>query len=357
MKNKTFELNPLLDLAFLKKKTINCNCDDMDYNSPIIFQSEIDNIFYLIYTNDKNNSILSYDIDNNNQMWEIKNIDKIKNIIYYFDEINKRDLIIIISSNSLIIWNVINLDMLLDIKKIYQNTYLNSACILNYNNNNYIFTIDETGENYSAKSTLIKVFDFNGKKINEIKMSSIIPNNSYSQKYFIETYYDIKLSKCFIILSQKYSLISYDYNIGKLLHEYNKYSFNKDLLQIIIFDNKKDKKTELIVTDKKQILIWNFHTGKLLKSIGIIGEIQNIILWNGNYFFATFECCEIKLLEKKNGLFCKILKCGEDSIITGTKMIHSKYGECLISLSFDDNDIQKMNIKIWKNRKNIKYQK
>ena len=53
-------------------------------------------------------------------------------------------------------------------------------------------------------------FDLNGKKINEIK------NSKYNISV-IETYYDKKLNKNFIIVVSNDALRSYDYNGNKIL--------------------------------------------------------------------------------------------------------------------------------------------
>ena len=77
-------------------------------NSISVFKS-IDDILYLIYGN-KNNSIISYNLNNNQIFTEIKNAhdETITNIRHYFDSINKRDLILSISCeyNNLKIWDI-----------------------------------------------------------------------------------------------------------------------------------------------------------------------------------------------------------------------------------------------------------
>ena len=86
----------------------------------IIFKS-INNILYLIFTN-RNKSIISYNIIDNKRINEIKNAHEnyISSFRYYLDNINKRDLIISISSddNNIKLWNFNNLDLILNIKNI-----------------------------------------------------------------------------------------------------------------------------------------------------------------------------------------------------------------------------------------------
>ena len=76
-----------------------------------IFKS-LNNILFLIYT-DKNKSIISYDLINYKKINHIKNAHnfQITNFQYFFDKINKTDLIISISdsNNNLKLWNVVNI--------------------------------------------------------------------------------------------------------------------------------------------------------------------------------------------------------------------------------------------------------
>ena len=106
-------------------------------NTFIVFKS-INDILYLIYTNE-NKSLISFNIIENNLINEIKNAhnEYITNIRYYYNKTNKRDLILSIScnDNNIKIWNINNLECLLNLTNIYKTGYLYSACFLNDNNN------------------------------------------------------------------------------------------------------------------------------------------------------------------------------------------------------------------------------
>ena len=82
-------------------------------NTFTVFKS-INDILYLIYTNE-NKSLISFNIIENNLINEIKNAhnEYITNFRYYYNETNKKDLILSISCNDnilkygiLTIWNV-----------------------------------------------------------------------------------------------------------------------------------------------------------------------------------------------------------------------------------------------------------
>ena len=173
-------------------------------NTFTIFKS-INDILYLIYSN-KNNSIISYNLNNNKILNEIKkaHINYITSFRNCFDNINKRDLIMSISfyDNNIKLWNINNYECLLNIKNINKNGWLFSACFLNDKNKIYIITSKFYFNEVIDNS--IKIFDIKGNKINEI-------NDSNESIYFTDTYYDNKYSKNYIISGNIGQVKSYDY--------------------------------------------------------------------------------------------------------------------------------------------------
>ena len=283
----------------------------------------LNNIFILIYST-QHKSIISYDIIHNLKINEIKDAHK-KYICYFkhfLDLINKRDLILSLSSddNNIKIWNNINFECLINIKNVNINGYLHSACFLKYNNQIYIISSNASND-YKIKSESIKVFDLKGNKINEI-------NDSNEKTNFIDSYYDIKLSKYFIIICTDNYSKSYDYDQNK---KYQEYCDNTGSSYIIV--NKNEEITELIESNiDGNIRIWNFHSGLLLKKIKVSDDmLKEICLWDNEYLFAA--CCdkEIKLIEYNKGKTIKSLKGHKDKVLSIKKIIHYHYGECLLS--------------------------
>ena len=192
MSNKeNFSSNPneiefLIDLPSTIESFSSLSID----NTISVFKS-IDDLIYLIYSN-KKFSIITYDLVENNKKCEIKNAHKtyITNLRHYLDNENKADIIISISSkdSNIKLWNINNLECLLNLEKIYNNGFLYSACILFDNNKKYIIT-----SNFQIMSfhLYIKVYDFNGNKIKEIDNGATL---------FIDTYYDKNFSKNYIII-------------------------------------------------------------------------------------------------------------------------------------------------------------
>ena len=308
-------------------------------NTFSIFKS-INDILYLVYSK-QNKSIILYNIINNKRIKEIENAHKkdITNIRYYLDKINKRDLILSISAfdNDIKLWNIYNsnINCFLNIKNINKYCYLDSACILNDNNHNYIVTSHDNDFNCEN----IKIFDFNGNKIKEI-------NNSNDTTYFIDNFYDNKLSKNYILTGNKGYIKSYDYNKNEI---YKKYSSNEGCHFSIIINKSKDRIKIIESSDNGNLRIWDFHSGELLKMIKVSNEgLREICQWDKVYIFIGCDDKTIKLIELKNGNIIKELKGHNNKVITIKKIIHPKYGKCLISQGTKENTI-----KLWMNNSSI----
>ena len=322
---------------------------DID-NSFCIFKS-INDIYYLIYANEYNSSI-SYNIIDNKKIIEIKNFDNnygennnintfnnmnnITNFRHFLDKNNKRDLIISISAsqNNIKIWDINNWECLINLDNINKSGILLSACLLNNNNYNYIIT---TNTNFLGVNEFIKIFDFNGKKIKEI--------NYFNENiYHIETFYDNKSSKIYIVTANDGCVISYDYNNDKIYH---KYSENDKKRHYSLIINKEEKLIKIIESSlDSNIRIWNFDSGELLKKINIMNnKLYGLCLWNNEYLFVGCEDNSIKLIDIKNGIIVKELFGYNNKIISIQKIILPKFGKSLISIGGKKSDI-----KLWVNK-------
>ena len=320
-------------ISFFRDLTNDSYSSVYSVNAFSIFKS-INNVLYLIYTI-SNNSIISFNIIRNEELNEIKNAHN-KNITYfkhYLDDINKRDLIMSISTydNNIKIWDIYNWENILDIKKVNNLGRLYSASFLKDNNNIYIIT-----SNDYIISEKIKVYDLKGNKIKEI-------NDSNEPTFFIDVYYDDKLNKKYIISGNERYIKSYDYEINKVYNIYNSQD-NYYHSDIIIYD--KEKIIKLIESSwDGNIRIWSFHSGELLNTIQVCTEdsLLCIDLWNRDYLFVGCSDKTIKLIDLKIGKTIKNLQNYNDSIITIKKFKHPDFGECLISQGFQNEQI-----KLWK---------
>ena len=323
------------NIKFENILTIETNTSQYLDNTFCLFNS-IDNIIYLIYSNN-NCSIISYNLIDNKKINVIKKAhdSNISNFRHYYDKNNKRDLILSISSkeNNIKLWNINNWECLLNILKIYAYGEVFSACFLNENNNIYIITSDGSSNFFP-----IKVFDLNGNKIKEI-------NNSNDSTEFIDNYYDKKLNKNYIITGNVDSVKSYDYKENKKYYNYGD-GFNEFHYSIIINNN--EEIVKLIESSLEgNIKIWNFHNGKLLKKIKVCNcWLNGICLYNDEYLFVGSDDNTMRLVELKKGKIIKTIIGHKKCVISIKKIYHPIYGECLVSQGAENDSI-----KIWKIKK------
>lgn len=333
MNNNLFSSFPK-NIKFLRDFDINDVYSPLNLDNSISIFKSINNIFYLIYSTEKI-SIISYNIIQNKKMSQIKKAHKseIIQLKHYLDKINKRDLLLSLSSFCLKLWNIINFECIFKIKS--NTRYIISACMLIDNNQNYII---EKKYLYEYNQEPIHVYDLKGNKINDIK-------DSMEYCYFIDIYYDIKNSKNYIITGNKGILKSFDFNKNEVYNIYDNKYYGDNNLSVTI-NQKKDIIQIIGSCTSGYIVIWNFNTGELLKEIKISIALFGICLWNENYLFVGHSNGTIILIDLNNGEEVKVLK-GHKNFVIGIKKIYiSQYGECLIS-NGSEND----KIKIWVNEK------
>ena len=293
----------------------------------IIFLS-IDNILNLICSNG-GSSIICYNLVDNKKIIEIKNkyYYQIINFRHYLDKKNYRDLVLLMFSQFVIeLFNVNNWELILKIDN-YIDELSCSACFLNNNDKIYIISSSGTWSRPGDDSNFnenIRVYDIEGSKLKETKTNNIT--------HFIDSYYENKNSKSYIITGNEGYIMSYEYNS---LKKYFKYSDSKKynyLFSTII--NSKKEETQLIEPSiDGYIRIWNFHTGKLLYKIQVCRKngLGSINLWNDNYLFAATRDKTIKLIDLKNGKIINELTGHNRGVSLIKKVVHPIYGECLIS--------------------------
>ena len=308
-------------------------------NTFAIFES-INKILYLIYST-INKSIICYDINEQKIIKELNNYhnEYITNFRHYFEEKNKRDLMLSISQidNNIILWNVDNWECLLNIPHSNDSGLIYSSCFIYDNNQSYIVT---SNCNWDENSEFIKIYDFNQNKIKEIKDSNEIT-------FFIDVFYDNLLSINYIITGNYNFIKSYNYNSNTIYHKYfDKNNNSDDNSHFIVITFKDNGILKLIESCNDGIIrIWNFHNGELISRIKINdGNIYGMCLWNNYNLFVGCNDRKIKLINLKNELIMKCLEGHNNDILTIKKIIHPKYGECLISQGLGNDQI-----KLWKN--------
>ena len=247
--------------------------------------------------------------------------------------------------NNIKIWSINKLEFLLNINNINRVGFLKSASFLNYNNQIFIVT---SNYSHSENADPIKIYDFNGNKIKEIRYAN---NNTF----YIDTYYDIDTKINYIITGNYGYVKSYDYNNDKKYHKYkeNKHIDKYEHYNIIV--NKKEDIVNLIdTTENGLIRIWNFHSKELINKIKVsnndYSNLYGICLWNNDYL--SVGCGNfIKIVDLENEEVISTLVGHNFNVITIKTINHPKYGECIVSQDLYDGQI-----KLWVNKINkIKY--
>ena len=231
-----------------------------------IFKSVNDDEFYIIYISNPINGLISYNLIDYKIINKIKNAHdkKIVDIRHFGDKINKNDVILSATIYSNIkLWNFTHWECLLNLETIYSKGYMYSTCFLTENNLNYIITCHCT-----SHCEPIKVYDFYGNNIKEIFESN-------EEAFYVDSYYDIELSKTFLITCNKGFIKSYDFKNNILFQKYfdeeqTKVDFYRD---IIIYSDEKLIKLIKLISPKNYfyIRIWDFHKGNILDKI----ELKN----------------------------------------------------------------------------------
>ena len=340
--NNLFYSNPK-DISLVKDITNKSFCKYTQFAESFIIFNSINNIYYLVYTNICFSIIFHNLIDNKmvNEIKKAHDLD-ITSFRHYLDKINKRDLILSTSfkDNNIKVWNVNNLECLINIEKVNEFGCLLSACFLNDNNQIYIVTSNYRLINLS-RAEFIKVFDLNGKKIKDI-------NNKKKSIIFIDSFYDNKLSKNIIITSQIDSIVAFDYNSNQIYKIYSDiYDINyRNNIIVVNFQEEK-----LFIESSKDgiIRIWSFYSGILLNKIKVVEKynLSYICLWNNNYLFTGCSNNLIKLIDLNKGKVVNELKGHNNEVKVIKKFIHPQLGECLISQGLEDGCI-----KLWINKNN-----
>ena len=100
----------------------------------------------------------------------------------------------------------------------------------------------------------------------------------------------------------------------------------------------------LIESDGKgYIRIWNFNTAELLKTIASHSSVnlRGICQWNDRYLFGAGNDNQVKLFDLEEGKFVTSFKSHTSTVCTIEKIMHPKYGGCLVTQALDGK------LKLW----------
>ena len=344
-KNKD-ELEQLKNMQIIETITADAYTNYILDSSFIVFTST-QGILYLIYLS-KKNTIIIFNLNDNKKIVELNHVHKtnITGFKHFLDKKNKRDLFMSISSedNTIIVWDLNNLQNILNIVNINKGGMLSSACFLDDKDKDtfYIVTSNCSQSPFYINFDPIKIFDSKGQQIKEIKESN-------ERTYYMDAYYDNIISNKNYIVTCNFNYIkSYNYENNKL---YKKY-YDKDEGAHFTFNiyDYSDKQINIIESSNiGTIRIWNFHTGELLNKIVVNNKrLFSICLWNKECLFSGCDDGNVYLFEMKNGNwnFEQNFEVYKGSFaLTLKKIKMEKYGECLISKGFQNNQIKILGFK------------
>ena len=323
------------DIQFSENLTKDSYADDSGLVNTFTVFNSINNILYLIYSN-RSKSIICYDLLSKKIKKELKTYSNkyITSIRHYLDEKNTRDIIMSISSddNNIKLWNINNYEMILNLQKVNNKGYLFSGCFLKDNNQSYIVS---SNLDWNSNMEPIKIFDFEGNKIKQIK-------DSNDKTMFIDTFYDKKMNKNFVIACNENYIKSYDYNMNELYHKY--YDNENGTHNHFVIKSNEEKIKMIESCNDGNVRIWDFHSGLLINKIkGVNKPLIALCLWNNSYIFVGCKDNKIKLVDIKKGVVVKSFDGHNQTVLTIKKINHPQFGESLVSQGYMDDQI-----KFWK---------
>ena len=352
--NKKFEIEPTSLNSVYNLVNDSYNIDYLD-NTFTLYSSKND-CLYLIYATE-NKAIKCYSFGQQKIIKDIKNAhdDYITNFRHCFNKKLDKDLIMSISGwiNNIKIWDGNSWNCLLNITNVNNNGYLFSSAFLviknfvpnlisNSNKLTEEYYIISSNRNHMGSSEHIKIFDLNGKLISKFPESN-------DNTCFIDTFCEKEKSgnkenlKYYIITGNTGYVKAYDYFKKKLFLKYQEKENKSDHLCVVI--KKLDDVIKLIESCADGFIrIWGFHSGELIGKIECKNGLLGICVWNGDYLFTGCKDNSIKLIDIKNLKIVKSLTGHNNFVCTIRKIVHPKYGGCIITQSWHNDDI-----KIWMN--------
>ena len=306
---------------------------DVDY-SFAAFISIKNNNAYIIYS-DIHKYIYCHNLTNNKKENCIKNahIEPISSIRYYYN--NKKEYIMSISykNRQVKIWKFNSWEEIVNIKEIYPEGFLYSACFLKDKHKIYFLTSNWIDTN---SADLIRIYDLQGKRVNVI-------NGSNENVLLMDNYFDRENNTNYIIISNKGYIKSYNYNKKEL---YSKYQDIGNISKINSFIIYKDNNILKIIesSDNGTIRLWNFHSCSLINKFTLENIwFGGICLYNIDHILVGCGDKTIKLISLKEGTVIKTLNGHEGKVCCIKKLNIDKLGKCFFSLGKDNK------IRTWKN--------
>jgi hypothetical protein len=247
---------------------------------------------------------------------------------HYLDKLKSKDCVVTSSyDKSVKVWLCETWANIINIPAAHTGYYIYSVCLLSDQilKKNFVVT--------SAPNEFCKIWDSTGKFIRDFGVNS-------ESTYFIDTWYDPKGKKHYILNANSQDVKVYDFTSGLL---YKKYAGVPQTWHMSAIVYEVNKVTQLIESDGNgNVRVWDFHNASLLKTISTSGiNLRGICIWNEQYLFSSGSDYNVKLYDLKKGTFVNSFKSHTSTVCAVQKTVHPKYGECLISHALDGK------LKLW----------
>ena len=226
------------------------------------------------------------------------------------------------------VWDYKQTNAVLSIPNAHNGYYIYSVCMLYNIKEESMYIIS------SVPNEKMKIFDFHGKYLKNFGQDN-------ESSYFVDSFYDRAKKNYYIINANSSDVKSYEFPSGNLYHRYKGTPQTWHMSCVI---NETKEGNILIESDGNgTIRLWNFHTGVLLKLINSPHSLnlRGICLWNDKYLFASGNDYQVKLFDLEEGKNVKSFKAHTSTVCTIEKIVHPKYGECMISQALDGK------LKLW----------
>jgi WD40 repeat protein len=184
----------------------------------------------------------------------------------------------------------------------------------------------------TAPNEFTKVWDFKGNHVKDIAAVS-------DYTYFINTWYDNKNNKIYIVNANSSDIKIYDFRSGDLFKTFKSESVTWHMSALV---HELNEVPHLFETDGNgHLRIWNVNTGAILKDVHVTGcNLRGLCLWNDKYVIAASSDKSFKIFDIETGTYTTIT--GHDNVLcTIEKIEHPNLGECLLTSAIDGK------IKLW----------
>lgn len=179
----------------------------------------------------------------------------------------------------------------------------------------------------SVPNEQLKVFNFKGTLLRHI-------GNKSDYTYFINSYFEAKKNAFYIINANSQDIKIFDLKEGitsKIFKD------EASTWHMSAFITELNETTYLFESDGNGVIrIWNYETVKIFKKMSVAScSLRGIVLWNEKYIVAASSDKSFKFFNIEECSLEYSLTCHENVLCSIQKIIHPKYGECLITSAID----------------------